>query len=1839
MVWGAFGLSTDVPADKPEEASEKDADYPECDYDTNLTPLYEAIEERAWIAVNQFLHTGYWPESFFPDPMSPEDQARTWVTRYEQRPDGTKKVRWSQLPIHAAVIFGAPSVVIQQLVEAFPQSVRCTDDHRMLPLHLAFRHGSDDSVLALFLEEFPEAVNVRGYKGRLPVECAQKGPNPERGAIIQTILQKNQSAWERKKSANQLKELYCMKEALKIKGQKVSHLETAIREIKSREHKTRKELGITMTDLKAAKMKSKNAKSTASGAADSAERSAVKQLVEKLAALEMATKDLVQKEKETKAQLKQTKAELEAARRTRPTEDQAKQFAKLDKVASTEAKFVPEEPAPFVEEPKATASDVKGTPVKDNTQESAPKASAEVKLEETIQKSASKTSAKAAPKPVVDASMEKKGAQMPAESAVVIVASAAKSVEPAVSVASGKSNKTPVESSAASVASAAKSVEPAASVASGKSSKSKKSILSRLSLKSKATVKSFVSNKSKASTKSKELAPKPEAVPIASPTSEPEDSPASAPTDVTKAVAAPVAAPEPEAVSIAKPTPSTETGNEECNEEASVKEALVETIENLKNDVESLDEKTFKTQEELDAVSVPGKKPSKEMEALQAELAALKENSDRTKQDLALALQKLNEITVAQAKNMTAAEEEKVKEKLETEKARENAEKKVAVLETNLNDYNQKLSTAKTEMKKIETVVKNSGNVQLTPAQKKYFKTLGKAMTKLEVNAKMTQDDLDIARGELNTIKAKQDAEAKKEAEIANAAIAAANLADARATHAATTAATKVAEEALAQAAEGKKADEAKIKTVEQANKELEAKIAILEATMNQFEVKATETKNEMDQAMQDLMASDDSVASGAPLKMTKKQKKHMLAMEAAMKKLEERATNTKEQLDSAVAELMELKKNESSQAAQTIKEDNKALKELSKKIQVLQSAMVGFEVKETKTMQELERTMRELEEVSNKRFEVLSVAAEHSQGLAVDPGFSKEVQKLEKRADKEEKKMAELEAAVQDVLSKSSATKNELEETRKLLADIQAKNEQRGDPVTKEEKAEAKQDLKLSKELHKKVATLQSAIVGFEIKETRTMKELENTMKQLEELTSKRFEVLEKAAAVKEHETERLTAAGALAEEKVTALHAAMKELEKNSSLTHSELEQTKKELAFMKSATISGEGISKQVIATQEKQINELSEKITILQQAVTGFEVKETKTMQELEQTMRQLEELTAKRFEVLQKVAGREIEAVKTAEAKRYAEQAAKEQKKVAALESAMQNLESKASQTKLELEKAMKTIETLNQKQTSRSIEVSDVSKEETRVMRELVAKVADIQEAVMHYGDKELKTNEQLEATKLELEATKKEVETLRAQQVSAIAAREASAEIDEEASQAAESVNRVADETIASLETAIHQLVNKLKTEEVAPKDTSEGQSSGLRVVEERTEETASAVEEKPAEVECETVLSQETTAEPTEETALVAEEKLGETEAEAQEVVEPADAKGVVAEEKLEEMEAEAQEVVEPADAKSVAEESVKSKATSIASAPKSVKSTAKSVASAKSATTVKSVASVKSAKSAAKSAESVAKSTATKETEKPAQESVEVTAEPEAAVSTTTAATTDSSCVKPSFTPAIQPAVAVKPEKKHSSFFGKLKKSSKNSSETGTGEKKSLWNISFRKGKKNTDSTSAQNVASVVPAITTATAEQRKLVEASHGAEIAAVLTDAQILDIIRKMDSTAPARETVTGSNSVLSGLSKSEQGPESAAAMSPKIVAESVKSAVEEDAPPTSIDKLPSMNSASSKKNHRSTGSVVSAALSKKSAVTPVEIDESSATVKPTVSTADGAYDDGFEINF
>lgn len=151
-----------------------------------VTPLFRNIEKENWEGVLTFLSTGMWKTGFFGagtehmQSPGPEIQSKTWITSYDRKGNP----EWSQLPLHAALSYSAPSIVIQKLIENYPKAVQCTDNEGMLPIHLAFGFAANDTVLSLLLESFPSSVNEKGLGGRYPYECCELGPNKIRGKVF-----------------------------------------------------------------------------------------------------------------------------------------------------------------------------------------------------------------------------------------------------------------------------------------------------------------------------------------------------------------------------------------------------------------------------------------------------------------------------------------------------------------------------------------------------------------------------------------------------------------------------------------------------------------------------------------------------------------------------------------------------------------------------------------------------------------------------------------------------------------------------------------------------------------------------------------------------------------------------------------------------------------------------------------------------------------------------------------------------------------------------------------------------------------------------------------------------------------------------------------------------------------------------------------------------------------------------------------------------------------------------------------------------------------------------------------------------------------------------------------------------------------------------------------------------------------------------------------------------------------------------------------------------------------------------------------------------------------------
>ncbi|KAK1737567.1 hypothetical protein QTG54_011853 [Skeletonema marinoi] len=119
----------------------------ECDYDSNPTELYLAIQRKDWRGAEAVLDT------------EPHD-ASTW----------------------------APLPTIKALLDVHPEAAACKDDQGMLAIHLAFRNGASEQVVQLLLQTFPQSVNVEDRKGRTPMVLAKQSSHPNKDAYI-AILQ------------------------------------------------------------------------------------------------------------------------------------------------------------------------------------------------------------------------------------------------------------------------------------------------------------------------------------------------------------------------------------------------------------------------------------------------------------------------------------------------------------------------------------------------------------------------------------------------------------------------------------------------------------------------------------------------------------------------------------------------------------------------------------------------------------------------------------------------------------------------------------------------------------------------------------------------------------------------------------------------------------------------------------------------------------------------------------------------------------------------------------------------------------------------------------------------------------------------------------------------------------------------------------------------------------------------------------------------------------------------------------------------------------------------------------------------------------------------------------------------------------------------------------------------------------------------------------------------------------------------------------------------------------------------------------------------------------------
>ena len=176
-----------------------------CD-DKNATALYVLLAAWHWDKVRARA-------------ASNPDEVRTWVQKVDPV---IRRIKWKVLPLHAAMIFKAPLVVVVCLLNEYPAAAKQKDDKGMLPLHLAFRHKAegDESILTALLDEHPQACAIKDNCNRFPIDCASDGTTFSVG-----FLKKYSVAYSKYQESKEMEATKAMSKA-RMEKLKASHRES-----------------------------------------------------------------------------------------------------------------------------------------------------------------------------------------------------------------------------------------------------------------------------------------------------------------------------------------------------------------------------------------------------------------------------------------------------------------------------------------------------------------------------------------------------------------------------------------------------------------------------------------------------------------------------------------------------------------------------------------------------------------------------------------------------------------------------------------------------------------------------------------------------------------------------------------------------------------------------------------------------------------------------------------------------------------------------------------------------------------------------------------------------------------------------------------------------------------------------------------------------------------------------------------------------------------------------------------------------------------------------------------------------------------------------------------------------------------------------------------------------------------------------------------------------------------------------------------------------------------------------------------------------------------------------
>lgn len=162
-------MKTEASKDE-KEMKKADTETEERDFDKNPTVLYALVQKKLW-------------KEAISRAKSHPREARAFICRREKE----GRIRWRLLPLHAAIVFKAPALVIETIICAFPKGSEEKDDKGMLPLHLALRNSATEEVVNLLLLAFPQSVDSPDRKGRIPLTLAKAAASPNSEVYVKAL--------------------------------------------------------------------------------------------------------------------------------------------------------------------------------------------------------------------------------------------------------------------------------------------------------------------------------------------------------------------------------------------------------------------------------------------------------------------------------------------------------------------------------------------------------------------------------------------------------------------------------------------------------------------------------------------------------------------------------------------------------------------------------------------------------------------------------------------------------------------------------------------------------------------------------------------------------------------------------------------------------------------------------------------------------------------------------------------------------------------------------------------------------------------------------------------------------------------------------------------------------------------------------------------------------------------------------------------------------------------------------------------------------------------------------------------------------------------------------------------------------------------------------------------------------------------------------------------------------------------------------------------------------------------------------------------------------------------